>query len=107
MSLPAVVNCVIYRGDSWSQSYRFVIGGIPIDLSGATVAAQARSASGILYDLQVAVDPTTFVVTMTLPPDSLPVEIYDYDIEVNQSGEIKTWVRGKLTVNRDVTNELP
>lgn len=52
-------------------------------------------------------DPTGGHVFIRLPAESLPVASYFYDVEITEDGVVTTWVKGELTVERDVTNELP
>jgi len=109
-ALPAIVNLDAYRGDTWSQAFRFSSGGVAEDLSAATVASKARARVGAPsaeYDLPVTVtDAADGQVAIGLPAESIPAGDYDYDVEV-ANGKVTTWVRGRLRVHRDVTNELP
>jgi hypothetical protein len=120
MALPATVPLVVYRGDTWSQVFRFLSGLVPVNLTGATVQAQARNPAGTHYNLVATVtDPVNGQVTLSLPPGSLPLipplipgvwpgaSLYAYDLEVTLAGAVTTWVAGTLTLIRDVTNELP
>jgi hypothetical protein len=107
MSLPAIVNQKVYRGDTWSADFRFRNGATPIDLTGATVEAEARGPDGATHALDVATDTGTSVITISLPTESLPPSTYNYDIKVTDANGPKTWVRGRMIVFRNVTNELP
>lgn len=105
--LPAVWDIDAYRGDSWSQTFRFLRGDEPVDLSGATVEAWARGGSGADPIPLVVVLGAPGEVSIQFPVDGLPWQTYLYDVEVTQDGVVQTWVRGKLRVVRDVTNEQP
>jgi hypothetical protein len=109
VSLPVKVDLYAYRGDSWEQTFRLLRGPDPIDLTGADVACEARDRAGSLVELTVGVpDPPSGEITVRLPADSVPPGGYSYDIEITDSGGVvTTWVKGSLTVARDVTNELP
>lgn len=108
MALPATTNLSAYRGDTWSQRFRFLNGAVPVNLTGATVEAAARVLVGgtgvtpLVVQIEDAVDGK---IILSLPPGGLPVGIYQYDVEVTLSGVVTTWVRGQLSVVRDVTNE--
>jgi hypothetical protein len=107
--LPATVDLTAYRGDTWAQTFRFLTDvDAPLDLTGADVAAWARSDyPKTVEHLLVSVDdPTTGVVTIALPQNGASAAAsYEYDVEVTGSdGTVTTWVRGKLTVEQDVTN---
>lgn len=105
--LPAVVDLTAYRGDTWSQSFRFVSNVEPLDLSGKTIEATARHrmrAQTVAFVVSTGPDPG--VVTLELPADIYPGS-YKYDVEITDSeGVVKTWIRGDLQVERDVTNAL-
>jgi hypothetical protein len=109
-SLPAKVNLPVYRGDSWQQTFRLLQGDEPLDLTSMTIASQARGTTQEVYDL-VAVpvgDPSQGVIQLERPTDDLPADLYDYDIELTDPGNVvTTWIHGRLKVSRDVTNEQP
>jgi hypothetical protein len=106
--LPATIDLSAYRGDSWAQPFRLKQGTTPVNLSGATIKSEARAMNGVKYNLPVQVDdPVNGQLQIRLPSGSLPPAPYDYDIEVTISGVVTTWVRGRLTVDEDVSNELP
>jgi hypothetical protein len=106
-NLPVTVLLSAYRGDSWSQRFRFLRDSTPVNLSSATVEAQAQR-GGVYSDLVVTiVEPTDGMIALALPSGGLAPALYDYDIEVTDQGVVTTWVRGKLTVDRDVTNAGP
>lgn len=103
--LPSRVNLSAYAGDTWSQEFRFLRGGAPVDLTDAVVASQARGADEYRIDLIVQVeDAPDGRISLHLPPNVPPTN-YVYDVEVTEDGTITTWVAGSLSVVRDVTNE--
>lgn len=110
-ALPVTVNLDVYRGDSWAQSFAFKFGGAPVDLSGCVVDAWMRSPSEKVYPLDVAVDDAAAgAITVRFPvgADLPPPNAYVYDIEVTDPNDnVLTYVRGRLLVARDVTNEEP
>jgi len=106
VSLPVTVNLEAYRGDSWSQTFRLLSGTNPIDLTGAVIECEARSEAGAVHALTIARGQPG-EVTISLPSASIPFGTYAYDLEITEGGVVTTWVRGKLALDRDVTNELP
>ena len=102
--LPAHVDLTAYRGDTWSQTFRFKRDENPVDLSGATVEAEARSETGRVQLVAAVGTPAEGEVTISLPAD-VEAGVYDYDVEVTDEGFVQTWVKGRLAVNPDVTNE--
>lgn len=107
-SLPFVQNLSVYRGDTWSQTFRFLdADGQPHDLSGSTVVSEARPIKGgANIDLVTIAPNGTGEVTLKLPPEGLNPGDYEYDIEETKGTDVQTWVRGLLHIQRDVSNEL-
>jgi hypothetical protein len=105
--LPVTYNLKAYRGDTWSQTFRLIYEGVPVDLSTATVACWA-GIHDLTYPLPVTVADQVASpgeVTITMPTPSLAVGAYSYDLEViEQDGTVTTWVRGRLAIEQDVTN---
>jgi hypothetical protein len=109
-SLPAKVNLLVYRGDSWQQTFRLLQDDVPLDLTDMTIASQARGTTRQVYDL-VAIpvgDPADGILQLGRPTGGLPVDLYDYDIELTDPGNVvTTWIAGRMQLARDVTNEQP
>lgn len=112
MALPVTVDLKAYRGDSFVQTMRLLEGGVPYDLTGAVLESEALALTGspgelrLALDVDVAADPTTGEFTIALPTPPPPFGVYRYDVEETKAGKVTTWIRGELTVDRDVTNEL-
>jgi hypothetical protein len=107
--LPVNRDLDVYRGDSWSQAFRLSRDSTAVNLSAVLIAGRARAADGTSKALTVTItNPTGGEFSVKMPTDSLPPGRYDYDIETTESGgtKVTTWVKGTLTVFRDVTNEL-
>jgi hypothetical protein len=110
MAMPASIDLCAYAGDTWSQTFRFIEGGEPLDLTDATVGCEARpqgGKSGDQEELYVTVGPDPGEVTLAWQPGTEGLEsgAYAYDVEVTTpDGRVTTWVRGRLVVERDVTN---
>lgn len=101
-AIPARYDLSAYRGDSWSQGFRFLRNAVPVDLTGAAVKAKARALNSTITALVVAIEnPTDGRIRLTLPA-TLPAATYDYDIEVTDGGVVATWVHGALFVISDV-----
>lgn len=106
MPIPAKADLTAYRGDTWAQTFRLLEGTIPVDLTGVTVAAWARSYTDRTHTpLVVTVNGQPGEVTIAQPAGGLAPGKWKYDLEVTStSGVITTWVRGTLAVTPDVTN---
>jgi hypothetical protein len=105
VALPATVDLEAYRGDSWSQTFHFMAAGKPLDLTGAIVACWARNSDRHVEHLEVTVDALNGAVTLAMPYGGILPGGYAYDVEVTMpGGKVTTWVRGRLSVERDVTN---
>ncbi len=103
-TLPALINLTAYRGDTWAQVFRFKTDTVPLDLTGATVAAWAQLQSGTVVVLDATVvSALAGEVRIGLPAGTASGS-YTYDVEVTQAGTVTTWVRGTLTVTTDVTH---
>jgi hypothetical protein len=108
-ALPVVVDLTAYRGDTWAQTFRLLEGepSAPVDLTGASVEAEARRAlvdESIVLAVSIADPPTLGEVTLGQPEGGLDCGQYEYDVEVVRGGTITTWVKGKISVEHDVTN---
>lgn len=104
-SLPARVDLNAYHGDSWAQTFRFLHGTTPVDLTAATVESEARNGTDARTPLVVEItDAADGKITLKLPA-ALAHGRYSYDIEVTDGAVVTTWIRGSLVVDRDVTNE--
>lgn len=107
--LPATVNLEVYRGDSWEQSFAFARGGVPLDLNPPMiVASEARDSKEERTSLSITVvDPNEGMISIEGHANLLHPGIWVYDIEISNgdTGETTTWVRGRIVVSRDVTNE--
>ena len=105
MSVPQV-DLTFYRGDNESQTFRFLKAGEPLDLTGAVVGASALAFGGTTpVSLTVTITtPTSGEVTIASPEEGMPVGNYKYDVEVTKDGSTRTWIKGTLTVEQDVTN---
>jgi len=106
--LPVNYDLDAYRGDTWSQGFRFLRDTTPVDLTGATLKSEARAPDGTSTTLIVQIDDATDGrFGLRLPTPVPPPGRYEYDIELTEPGNvISTWVKGALNVVRDVTNEL-
>lgn len=106
--LPVTVDLKAYRGDTWRQVFHLKEDGAAKDLTDATVESQARSRkdkslSTLITEIP---DPANGEIAIGLPAMSLVVGDYDYDVEITIGEVVTTWIKGKLKVVRDVTNEL-
>ena len=104
---PATVDLDWYRGDTTNQQFRLLNGTVPVDLTGATAQAWAVNGDPTAHlDLTVTIDPdpTTGLLTLSPPATGIPADKYRYDLELNQAGLITTWIKGRLTVQADITN---
>jgi hypothetical protein len=102
--LPGNADLVAYRGDSWSQVFRFKQNDVPVNLTGATIAAWARDTDGTVLHFNVANGGSNGQVTLSFPTPAFPPGSYRYDVEVTLGGVISTWVRGQLRIEGDITN---
>src|SRR5215471_15862381 len=103
--LPVTHNLRAYRGDTWAQTFRLIWEGQPVDLSTSTVTAWAVNCTD-RWALVTTGDQDGYV-TVALPDPPLNPATYQYDIEVTDpNAVVTTWIRGRLTVTADITNDL-
>src|SRR5215471_791270 len=103
--LPVTHNLRAYRGDTWAQTFRLIWEGQPVDLSTSTVTAWAVNCTD-RWALVTTGDQDGYV-TVALPSGGLNPATYSYDIEVTDpNAVVTTWIRGRLTVTADITNDL-
>lgn len=108
---PGKLNLALYRGDTYRWQFKLWMDTNktqPADLTGATVKAEAREASGGAVE-------TTFVTTVTLPNiidmsidaaecGSMP-ETAKWDVQITYpSGDVQTILAGTIKVTDDVTD---
>jgi hypothetical protein len=76
-----------------------------VDLSGLSIAAWASNPmTATVVVLDVVIDTDQNIFTIGIPTD-ISHGSYDYDIEITDTdGDVKTWVKGELLVERDVTH---
>jgi hypothetical protein len=104
-TLPATVDLASYQGDTWTQTFRFLAGDQPIDLTTIELTAAARDRWDRLTPLTVTVtDAADGTIQLSLPQGGLPSGLYEYDIQSDDElAAIATWVRGGLQITEDVT----
>jgi hypothetical protein len=107
--LPVTANLTCYRGDSWTQTFRLLTDGVPVDLAGYTLAAECRNNSDERYPLAAYPGADPGEVTIAFPAgEYVDPGDYRYDLELTDTaGVVTTWVTGRMNVRRDVTNEQP
>ena len=113
--LPGSYDLALYRGDS--AAWRFQLWADkaktnPVDLTGASVAAEFRDVSGGTVLMSLVCDIVLpNVVAVSVTPDmweGVAVEDGVWDLEVTFSPtDVHTPVAGVVTVTPDVTNSVP
>lgn len=115
---PVVHNLELYRGDTWTELFRFWDDDAktqPTDLSTATAAAQIRNTAGgtLIVELNCViggVDDNEITVSL-LPAQWAAMTAFTkavWDLQVTFSPTlVTTYVKGNVTVDPDVTVEEP
>lgn len=98
------------RGDTWERGYIIKdAAGVPLDLTGATVALQVRDGGGALVaDLSTfcTITPLAGRIDFVAPAATMaiPVGTYRFDVQVTYAGgRVKTYDASTLTILRDET----
>lgn len=101
---PKIINILLHRADGWKIPFKIRFGGVDTDLSGYILAAQVREDpdSEEKTDLVTAwVEQTTGRFTIAQPAAGV---IGYYDIELkDEEGVPRTYIAGRMTVDKDVT----
>lgn len=111
---PATVDLTIVRGDDFVQELKVSTGAdagsaVPVDWTGCTGAAQIRpsaeSASAVDFTVTLG---ASGAVSVTLPAASSATlasgGVWDLQV-VDGAGKIRTWIRGQVSLIRDVTRD--
>jgi hypothetical protein len=105
--LPAIVDLKITQGDTLAQTFRLLENGAPVDLAGSTLEAELRNPrTETEIPLTVTVGPGAgeFTLSYTTPPT---YGHYKYDVEeTDPASVVRTWIKGRFEVVRDVTNAI-
>lgn len=114
--VPGKLDLTIYRGDTYKLPLRLRerntngTAGAPLDLTGCTIKAQARTdedGSTPLASFTVTpdADPTTGLFTLSLTVvQTKALRGGVWDVEVTwPDGTVSTYLKGKVTVLKDVT----
>jgi len=102
---PAIIDLRATQGDTFKQVFRLEQDGVPLDLSGATVAAELRDRNGVVLPFAVVTGPDPGEVTLRYGATEPSYGPHRYDIEVtNPDTSVDTWVTGRFDIDRDVTN---
>lgn len=115
-ALPATYNITAYRGDTKEWTLTFTDDDdAPVDMSGKTWLAQIRATldepDSVIATFTVdTTSAATGVLGLTLPAtqSALLVTVkgkatYYWDLQATESGVVKTWLAGKVTVTGDVS----
>lgn len=117
MSLPISYDITIYQGDTYTQNFTLsqVSGGVEnaVDLTGKTLLAQVRAKpedEAILASFTVTVNDAqagdfTIGLPSTSSKDLSRTSFYDIQTKDDVSGEVKTWIAGKISSPREVSRD--
>jgi hypothetical protein len=101
--LPVTVNLDAYEGDDWFQTFRFKEDTTPVDLSSAQVRSECRGPGAALFEMPTNLGNASGGEVTLMLPEGIKAGSYYYDVQVTLSGQITTWVTGKLNVKPEVT----
>jgi len=106
-SLPASLNFEAYRQNTFRRQFTVTDGGSPYDLSGATVIFYLRSSKTgdpvvTLTEgdgITIASNVITVVITVAQLETWQDGGTAYYELQVNESGDITTWIAGEIVVS--------
>jgi hypothetical protein len=102
----------LYRGDSYGPlTFKFKDSeGNLIDFTGARVDIQVKNKKCVTAlswsteNSSVYVDSEMIILNMADPSKTnIPPDTYNYDFQISQNGIVRTYLRGKLNVIKDIT----
>jgi hypothetical protein len=111
--LPGTLDLEIYQGDSLILPIDILDSeNQAIDLTDSTITMQVRSAEDntVLLELDndgegsITITSTGISIERDFTQNEIPAGVHKYDIEVNfTTGRRRTYVKGNLTIQADVT----
>jgi hypothetical protein len=114
MQAPGVYPLALYRGDTHRWQARLwddTAGGTPVDLTGSTVAAEIRDKPGgtFVVELEATITPPN-IIDVAIDGEAMwatcPSKgVWDLQI-TNPDGDVRTVLRGDVTVTGDVTDSV-
>lgn len=101
---PQTVRIKVARNDSWSLQVTLEApGGTPIDLTGKTISAHLRVVPDATEYTALSVVPVDLEAGQFAVGQASATSSGYYDIQVTTGSEVRTYVRGRLDVDADVT----
>jgi hypothetical protein len=105
-----VASLRLYRGDTATRRFRWLAGGAPVDLTGAsarfTVRARPADATALYLATTgnglVTLTPATGEISVSVPVGDWPPAVYDLEITL-AGGQVRTLAAGRVTVQPDVS----
>ena len=106
--LPGSHNLTLYRGDSFTQAFTFTQGGVPLVLPASGWLCQVRaSTSSDAVSGTFAVDSSGagsgVVVISVTAAESAVFSPGVYDLQLTDGSAVRTYLRGMVTVTKDVS----
>jgi hypothetical protein len=112
MALPLINNITLYRGDDFSYPVTIQVGGVALNLTGATILSQIKVTT---EDATPAVSFTVgsivaasgqFTLSLTGTQTAALTALLSggvYDVQITLGGVNTTYLAGSVTLTKDVT----
>lgn len=99
-----VVDIRVMRNDAWSLAITLAEpAGAPVDLTGKTIAAQLRERPDATDFTALTISPVDLAAgKFSVSQAAATVGGY-YDVQVTTGSDRRTYVRGRLLIEKDVT----
>lgn len=96
------------QGDSLSRVIQFTQSALPLDVSGWTITAQIRRRASSSTAVDFAIDMTdaaSGLVGISITPEDAATlaENCVWDLQRIEDGDVRTYLAGSVTVDREVT----
>jgi hypothetical protein len=108
-NLPARYDLCIYTGDTFRFTVVLKSNGVPIDLTGSQVAAEIRnSKTTVAFGIMTGAAPGQIDLLLSAAQTAALVSGeslsgFRWDLEITNGELVQTWLRGDVSVMRDVT----
>jgi|TARA_B110000285_G_C14787659_1_gene451512 hypothetical protein len=110
---PATYNIEAYQGTTYTLNMTYKVDNVVVDLTGYTAAMQVRDtpqATETILDLAtgsgITLGGVLGTIAVEVPATDMAAAVagnYQYDLELDSSGQVTRLIRGRFTVIPEIT----
>lgn len=104
--LPAAVDFVLYRGDTFIITIKLTQNDVPVPLDNSVVTATLSYPDGrplMSMGTDVVAPGTVQVFLTTEQMQMMPLTTVVWDLQVMTGIQVRTWARGRVATSKDIT----